>query len=40
VSDWTLFMLYGEVVEFGPTDGIFTKPGDDRTEAYVTGRFG
>jgi phosphate transport system ATP-binding protein len=40
VSDWTLFMLYGECVEFGPTDGIFTKPGDERTEAYVTGRFG
>jgi phosphate transport system ATP-binding protein len=40
VSDWTLFMLYGEVVEFGPTDRIFTKPDDERTEDYVTGRFG
>jgi phosphate transport system ATP-binding protein len=40
VSDWTLFMLYGEVVEFGPTTKIFTNPGDRRTEDYVTGRFG
>jgi phosphate transport system ATP-binding protein len=40
VSDWTLFMLYGEVVEFGSTDKIFTNPDDKRTEDYVTGRFG
>jgi phosphate transport system ATP-binding protein len=40
VADWTLFMLYGEVVEFGPTDRIFTTPEDRRTEDYVTGRFG
>ncbi len=40
VSDWTLFMLYGEVVEFGPTPKIFTSPDDKRTEDYVTGRFG
>jgi phosphate transport system ATP-binding protein len=40
VSEWTLFMLYGEVVEFGPTSKIFTNPGDQRTEDYVTGRFG
>jgi phosphate transport system ATP-binding protein len=40
VSDWTLFMLYGEVVEFGPTQKIFTRPDDKRTEDYVTGRFG
>ncbi len=40
VSDWTLFMLYGEVVEFGPTSKIFTRPDDKRTEDYVTGRFG
>jgi phosphate transport system ATP-binding protein len=40
VSAWTLFMLYGEVVEFGPTTKIFTNPGDSRTEDYVTGRFG
>ncbi len=40
VSDWTLFMLYGEVVEFSPTQKIFTRPDDKRTEDYVTGRFG
>jgi phosphate transport system ATP-binding protein len=40
VSDWTSFMLYGEVVEFGPTSKIFTKPDDQRTEDYITGRFG
>jgi phosphate transport system ATP-binding protein len=40
VSDWTLFLLMGEVVEFGPTDRIFTNPSDKRTEDYVTGRFG
>jgi phosphate transport system ATP-binding protein len=40
VSDWTLFMLLGEAVEFGPTSKIFTKPDDQRTEDYVTGRFG
>jgi phosphate transport system ATP-binding protein len=40
ISDWTLFMLYGEVVEFAPTQKIFTNPDDKRTEDYVTGRFG
>ncbi len=40
VSEWTLFMLYGEVVEFGPTTKLFTRPDDKRTEDYVTGRFG
>jgi phosphate transport system ATP-binding protein len=40
VSDWRLFMLYGELVEFGPTSKMFTKPDDQRTEDYVTGRFG
>jgi phosphate transport system ATP-binding protein len=40
VSDWTLFMLFGEVVEFGPTEKMFTTPDDKRTEDYVTGRFG
>jgi phosphate transport system ATP-binding protein len=40
VSDWTLFMLFGEVVEFGPTTKLFTTPEDRRTEDYVTGRFG
>jgi phosphate transport system ATP-binding protein len=40
VADWTLFMLYGEVIEYGPTRKIFTSPDDKRTEDYITGRFG
>jgi phosphate transport system ATP-binding protein len=40
VSDDTGFMLLGELVEFGPTEGIFTKPKDKRTEDYITGRYG
>ncbi len=40
VSDSTLFMLYGEVVEFAATQKVFTNPDDRRTEDYVTGRFG
>jgi phosphate transport system ATP-binding protein len=40
VADTTAFMLNGELVESGPTDKIFTNPDDDRTEQYVTGKFG
>jgi phosphate transport system ATP-binding protein len=40
VADETAFMLDGELVEFGPTEGIFTSPQDSRTEEYVTGKFG
>ena len=40
VSDETGFMLLGELVEFGRTPDIFTKPKDKRTEDYITGRFG
>jgi phosphate transport system ATP-binding protein len=40
VSDTTAFMLSGELVEVGPTERMFTNPGDDRTEQYVTGKFG
>ena len=40
VADWTMFMLAGQVVEYGPTRKIFTRPDDRRTEDYVTGRFG
>lgn len=40
VSDDTGFMLLGELVEFGKTNDIFTKPEDKRTEDYITGRFG
>jgi phosphate transport system ATP-binding protein len=40
VSDYTGFMLLGELVEFGLTRELFTNPRDPRTEAYITGRFG
>ena len=40
VSEWTGFMLLGELVEFGATTAIFTTPQDKRTEDYITGRFG
>jgi len=40
VSDTTSFFLNGDLVEHGITDQIFTAPRDERTEAYVTGRFG
>jgi phosphate transport system ATP-binding protein len=40
VADRTAFMLGGELVEVGPTQEIFTKPSDSRTEEYVTGKFG
>ncbi|MBZ9713525.1 phosphate ABC transporter ATP-binding protein PstB [Deinococcus multiflagellatus] len=40
VSDTTSFFLNGDLVEHGVTDQIFTAPRDERTEAYVTGRFG
>ncbi len=40
VSAYTAFMLMGELVEFGQTQRVFTKPADKRTEDYITGRFG
>ena len=45
VADWTAFMLagdtgYGQMVEYGRTEQIFTQPRDKRTEDYITGRFG
>jgi phosphate transport system ATP-binding protein len=40
VSDFTAFMLMGELIEFQPTPLLFTTPTDPRTEAYITGRFG
>ena len=40
VSDYTAFFLMGELVEAGRTKDIFTKPAEERTEAYITGRFG
>jgi phosphate transport system ATP-binding protein len=40
VSDRTAFMLSGELVELSDTNALFTTPRDQRTEAYITGRFG
>jgi len=45
VSDYTGFMLSddkikGQLVEFGPSSELFSTPKDQRTEAYITGRFG
>jgi phosphate transport system ATP-binding protein len=40
VADTTAFMLSGELVEVGPTEKMFTNPDDERTEQYVTGKFG
>ncbi len=40
ISDQTAFMYMGDLVEFGKTQQIFTKPKDPRTESYITGRFG
>jgi phosphate transport system ATP-binding protein len=40
VSDYTAFLYMGELVEYGPTKGIFTNPREERTESYITGRFG
>jgi phosphate transport system ATP-binding protein len=40
VADRTAFMLDGGLIEVGPTQEIFTKPADPRTEDYVTGKFG
>ncbi len=39
-SDYTAFMYLGELVEYGPTEKIFTAPDNKRTEQYITGRFG
>src|SRR6266436_3432789 len=40
VSDFTAFLLTGQIIEFSPTPHLFTTPSDPRTEAYITGRFG
>jgi phosphate transport system ATP-binding protein len=40
VSDYTGFFYVGQMVEFGVTQQVFTRPTDERTEAYITGRFG
>ena len=40
VSDWTGFLLLGELIEYGKTSELFSRPRDKRTEDYITGRFG
>ncbi len=40
ISDWTGFMMLGELIEFDMTQKIFTAPSEKLTEDYVTGRFG
>lgn len=40
VSDFTAFLLNGQLIEFNPTAQLFTTPSNPRTEAYITGRFG
>jgi len=40
VSDYTAFMLQGELIEFGDTDTLFTNPREKKTEDYITGRYG
>jgi phosphate transport system ATP-binding protein len=40
VSDYTAFFYLGELIEADATDRIFTRPREERTEAYITGRFG
>jgi phosphate transport system ATP-binding protein len=40
ISDFTAFLYMGQLIEYGPTQTIFTNPREERTEAYVTGRFG
>jgi len=40
VSDYTAFMYLGELIEFGPTEKIFTIPENKHTEDYISGKFG
>ena len=40
VSDFTAFMYLGDLIEHGPTETIFSNPGKQQTEDYITGRFG
>ena len=40
IADKTAFFLLGELVEYGDTDDVFTSPRQERTERYITGRFG
>jgi len=40
VSDHTAFFYEGDLIEFGPTEQLFTNPAEERTQDYITGRFG
>jgi len=40
ISDWTGFMMLGELIEYDKTEKIFTVPSNKLTEEYITGRFG
>jgi phosphate transport system ATP-binding protein len=40
ISNDTAFMLLGDLVEVGETQTVFTKPSDQKTEQYISGRFG
>ena len=40
VSNYTAFFYMGDLVEYAPTDDLFTRPANARTEDYITGRFG
>lgn len=40
ISDYSMFMYLGELVEYGKTNDLFTNPKDNRTEEYLTGKFG
>jgi phosphate transport system ATP-binding protein len=40
ISDYTAFFYLGDLIELGRTEQLFTKPTNERTEAYITGRFG
>jgi phosphate transport system ATP-binding protein len=39
-SDFTAFMFLGQLIEYGPTEAIFTNPKNEQTQGYITGRFG
>jgi phosphate transport system ATP-binding protein len=40
VSDYTAFLYMGDLIEYGVTEQMFTNPAEERTESYITGRFG
>ena len=40
IADYTAFFLVGEMIEYGKTQDVFARPQDQRTEDYITGRFG